>query len=211
MIENFMTSWTSLVGDPIISKWIVLILAVSVALNGYLLKGIAAGGLRGLQPQAVRFRSIGGGGMRAQEKQQEEEAALVEVQRPVQAPVVVYTPPPATQPQRRPALVAPVAKPAGAQFTLSTIDDKLRRQAAMESGSSDSSDGEPDPKPMRTFNECLDIFENGPRPVSVSLSILTDEEVIMLAQNGKIAAYNLEKVLGDLERAVLVRRALICE
>jgi len=43
----------------------------------------------------------------------------------------------------------------------------------------------------------------------VSLSLLNDEEVILLSQNGKIAAYALEKMLGDNERAVLIRRALI--
>ena len=63
----------------------------------------------------------------------------------------------------------------------------------------------------RTLEECIEIYENGPKPVSVALSLLNDEEVIMLAQNGKIAPYALEKVLGDLQRAVLIRRALICE
>ncbi|KAG1844497.1 hypothetical protein F4604DRAFT_84444 [Suillus subluteus] len=57
-VENFMTGWTTLVGDPVLSKWIVLVLAVSVALNGYLLKGIAEGAMRGLQPNNVRFRSV---------------------------------------------------------------------------------------------------------------------------------------------------------
>jgi len=73
---------------------------------------------------------------------------------------------------------------------------------------------------IRSLEECIDIFENGPRPLSASLALLNDEEVILLAQNGKIAAYALEKVLGAgvgvggavaLERAVKVRRALICE
>ncbi|KAJ3559750.1 hypothetical protein NP233_g11184 [Leucocoprinus birnbaumii] len=41
--------------------------------------------------------------------------------------------------------------------------------------------------------------------------MLNDEEVILLAQNGKIAMYALEKVLGndELERAVRIRRALV--
>jgi len=39
----------------------------------------------------------------------------------------------------------------------------------------------------------------------------SNDEVIMLAQNGKIQAYALEKVLGDLEHAVTIRRALICK
>lgn len=42
MIEAFMNEWTHIVGDPVLSKWIVLALAVSVFLNGYLLKGIGA-------------------------------------------------------------------------------------------------------------------------------------------------------------------------
>jgi len=62
---------------------------------------------------------------------------------------------------------------------------------------------------VRSLEECVEIFENGPRPVSVSLSLLNDEEVILLSQTGKIAAYALEKMLGDFERAVTIRRALI--
>jgi hydroxymethylglutaryl-CoA reductase (NADPH) len=34
-------------------------LAAGVILNGYLLKGIAEGAIRGLQPQNVCFRSVG--------------------------------------------------------------------------------------------------------------------------------------------------------
>ncbi|KAG6836715.1 hypothetical protein H0H93_004559 [Arthromyces matolae] len=47
-IEGFMSSWTRLVGDPVLSKWIVVVLAISIMLNGYLLKGIAAGAGAGL-------------------------------------------------------------------------------------------------------------------------------------------------------------------
>lgn len=42
MIEAFMSEWSNVVGDPILSKWIVVALALSVFLNGYLLKGIGA-------------------------------------------------------------------------------------------------------------------------------------------------------------------------
>jgi uncharacterized secreted protein with C-terminal beta-propeller domain len=48
------------------------------------------------------------------------------------------------------------------------------------------------------------------RPVSESLKLLNDEEVIMLSQKGKIQAYALEKMLGDYTRAVKIRRALLC-
>jgi hypothetical protein len=59
LFESFMESWTRLVGDEVLSKWIVLVLAVSVALNGYLLKGIAAGshGARPTTTTSVRFGS----------------------------------------------------------------------------------------------------------------------------------------------------------
>src|SRR5258708_15723785 len=60
MIDSFMSSWTRLVGDPILSKWIVLLLGVSVALNGYLLKGISTGtgSTRSVQQsQGVRFNT----------------------------------------------------------------------------------------------------------------------------------------------------------
>ncbi len=49
---------------------------------------------------------------------------------------------------------------------------------------------------VRSLAECVDIFENGPRPVSDSLALLNDEEVVLLSQDGKIQAYALEKMLG---------------
>lgn len=211
MIETFMTSWTRLVGDPVLSKWIVLVLAISVALNGYLLKGIAAGGIRGLHPQGVRFKSIGGN--REDREKNDEDAAQAEVLKLVESPRITIP----SLPERRniAPMVAPIAIPATpsrAAFILDTVDEKLRQQEAVDRlRDASSSSSSTSPSDTRSLEKCIDIFENGPRPVSVSLSILSDEEVIMLAQNGKIAAYALEKVLGNLERAVRIRRALICE
>lgn len=54
---------------------------------------------------------------------------------------------------------------------------------------------------IRTLEECMQLTQT---PESLS-----DEEVIMLVQKGKMASYALEKVLGDLERAVSIRRALV--
>jgi hypothetical protein len=52
-------------------------------------------------------------------------------------------------------------------------------------------------------------LEDRPRD---SLALLKDKGIILLSQNGKVAAYALEKVLGpaELEWAVRIRRALIC-
>lgn len=43
LLDRFMTAWSQFVGDPVLSKWIVIALAISVFLNGYLLKGITVG------------------------------------------------------------------------------------------------------------------------------------------------------------------------
>ncbi|KAH9913104.1 uncharacterized protein B0H18DRAFT_1088202 [Fomitopsis serialis] len=201
-IENFMSSWSDLVGDPVLSKWIVVLLGLSVALNGYLLRGIAAGSglaaMKAVRDKGVRFRSR----VRSRVRPEREEPEETE---PAPEPVAIHAP------------VAPVTFVAAA-----TVPPAHLREAAIRAPltpaetSSPTSDPESSPfrkessrVSTRTLEECIEIFENGPKPVSVALSLLNDEEVILLAQNGKIAPYALEKVLGDLERAVHVRRALI--
>ena len=60
------------------------------------------------------------------------------------------------------------------------------------------------------MEELITLFE-ATKPASIPLAGMNDEEVIALAQGGKIAPYALEKMLGDYDRAVRVRRALICK
>lgn len=57
--------------------------------------------------------------------------------------------------------------------------------------------------PPRPYNEVLSIFRKD------GTGFLNDEEVILLVQKGMIATYALEKTLGDFERAVVVRRAVL--
>lgn len=106
-------------------------------------------------------------------------------------------------------------KPMRPMLALDLVDRKLEQmtgnQASTSTSTAVNSDDEGDRPKTRTFEECVDIFENGPRPVSESLKRLIDEEVIMLAQKGKIQPYALEKMLGDFTRAVKIRRALICK
>ncbi|PLW32519.1 hypothetical protein PCASD_14658, partial [Puccinia coronata f. sp. avenae] len=40
-LDELMSSWTEFVGDLVMSKWIVIVLGLSVLLNTYLLKEIA--------------------------------------------------------------------------------------------------------------------------------------------------------------------------
>ena len=290
--ETFSSAWTSLVSDPILSKWIMLMLCLSVVLNGYLLRGIAAGlvgsgvfgervvGMGGFRRWAGEAGTREGGtngsegevrfveGVKGEDEVKEDwKMKGGELRREIPSAVVeeksvsVVVPP-----QERPDF--PVAVPAmtPTTFTLKEVDRKLKAgknhphnhphvvanptppatstdgsspwlsssssttslscNTDESSSSSSSAPGSPlptSPPPpamtIRSLEECIDIFGNGPRPLSASLALLNDEEVILLAQNGKIAAYALEKVLGagvgvggavELERAVRVRRALIC-
>ena len=222
IIENFMSSWTTLVGDPVLSKWIVVILGISVFLNGYLLKGIAAGmSLPGKKSGGVRFRSRAAfrTGDPSEPLDSEEKVkcapALPPVIMPSIGPVVaeaVPAPaPPVAAPIKKVLAVDVPKQPSQGQVLsmpvdLNTVDAKLEKErlAAERAERQKTED-------VRPLAELVEIFEQGPRPVSASLALLTDEEVILLCQTGKIAAYALEKVLNDLERAVSIRRALICK
>ena len=232
IIDDFMSSWTKLVGDPILSKWIVVMLALSISLNGYLLKGLAAGlGFNGAfdgfpKKGGVRFEGdsneveVEDDKEKAAQRQHHHSLALNRVSTPnlvLTAPLVE----PAVVVDKRPAFSSPKAVPASL-FTLEDVDRKLKAQLALAPPSPDpstapSSDSEGvsslQEVHVRSLAECVDVFENGPRPVSESMALLNDEEVILLTQTGKIAPYALEKVLGPkaLERAVKIRRAIICE
>ncbi len=227
-IENFMSSWSSLVGDPVVSKWIVALLAVSVALNGYLLKGIAAGSglaaMRAVRSQGVRFRSRARSIVKiADEPEAEEEQEHSPVFAPITfmasaAPVVLApAPAPAPEPQLAPINRPPPLTIFSRPLNLETVDKKLqdalpiRSPPPVEPITPESREVEPTEVEVRSLAECVDVFENGPRPVAVALKTLNDEEVILLCQTGKIAAYALEKMLADLDRAVRIRRALICK
>lgn len=228
-----MSTWTRLVGDPILSKWIVVALAISITLNGYLLKGISAGVVGGRNVESL---GVGLSGVKGAVRFEEADSGADEDSE-VEEEVIV-----------RPETINVKPFPSGnvASFSMEDVDKKLQTARRLmikpkavvapvipadqprTTGSSSSSLSSltavaqtPVPsfnKPIsvptstRTLAECIDIFENGPRPLSESLALLNDEEIIMLAQDGKVAAYALEKVLGsaELERAVRIRRALIC-
>ncbi|TFK20528.1 hypothetical protein FA15DRAFT_659042 [Coprinopsis marcescibilis] len=233
LVESFMSSWTKLVGDPIMSKWIVLLLIISIVLNGYLLRGIALGaGVNGLGVLLVGGRK---GGVRFEEGEDVKEDAAV--QKPSANGPNSSTTPTASVTRVQSKVDASQQPPVAPQVTinLEDVDRKLKAQRRLTvtskntglaspvslanttpslSSSEASDEDEPAyPEGRRSLEECIEIFENGPRPVSKALSLLNDEEVILLAQSGKIAAYALEKVLGagplELERAVRIRRALI--
>lgn len=266
--ENFLSAWTTLVGDPVLSKWIVLALVASVTLNAFLLKGIAFAsgqgvlmGIGGLVP-SVRFsagtfasgreraRRRGRDDERSEESEKEDgtdgEGKPEKPRRslPVLTPINTGSSPvssethakakahserlreafakkvqemPPAAPLVHPEPVRPsVASVAVNSLALDLVDQKLAQAQAKKglqldlSSSSSVPSPESETRETRSLEECVDIFENGPRPVSVSLALLNDEEVIILCKAGRIQAYALEKMLGNFERAVRIRRALIC-
>uniref|UniRef100_A0A0W0GEY0 3-hydroxy-3-methylglutaryl coenzyme A reductase n=1 Tax=Moniliophthora roreri TaxID=221103 RepID=A0A0W0GEY0_MONRR len=212
-LESFMTNWSRLVGDPLMSKWIVVVLAISISLNGYLLKGIAAGlaGKGATKGSGVRFSGS--------TEEETPAPAPAPAPAPIAAPLKKEIEIAKISPPTPPAVMSPPRSPSKrpTTFTLDDVDRRLRARrltmSPLSSTSTTSSDNEDSPteETVRSLEECIDVFENGPRPLSVSLGLLNDEEVILLCQNGKIAAHALEKVLGnsELERAVRIRRALI--
>ncbi|KAI1783641.1 mannosyl oligosaccharide glucosidase-domain-containing protein [Ganoderma leucocontextum] len=132
------------------SEWVVALLAVSVALNGDSLKGIAA--------------SSGLAAMRAARSQG----------------------PPAELGNRR-------------QEAPGRPSHQVTGSPPVEPIAPESREVEPAHVEVRSLAECVDVFENGPRPVSVAFKTLNDEEVILLCQTSKIVPYALEKMLGDFD------------
>ncbi|EFN88878.1 3-hydroxy-3-methylglutaryl-coenzyme A reductase isoform X2 [Harpegnathos saltator] len=60
------------------------------------------------------------------------------------------------------------------------------------------------PEVPRSVKKCLEIYKS-----ELGANALTDEEVIELVKHKHIAAYQLEKAVGDMERGVGIRRLMI--
>ncbi|TXT13281.1 hypothetical protein VHUM_00648 [Vanrija humicola] len=226
-IDNFMSEWSTLVGDPVLSKWIVVVLFISVLLNGYLLKGIASNSIGGQGPVAAAaqalvgvFEAVDQPRRRARspstlEKYRAQRSADARQHLPNGTAhksrasngaangvangvangttngaangansIPIHVTPPAAQ------VVPVIAKP---------VLDK--RNSPPSSSQSQLAFGG---NSRRSLEECIEVFAGG-----VGVTNLSDEEVILLVQKGKIAPYSLEKTLKDNDRAVRVRRAVV--
>jgi hydroxymethylglutaryl-CoA reductase (NADPH) len=227
-IDHFMSEWTQLVGDPVLSKWIVVALGISVLLNGYLLKGIASNSIGGKGPVAAAAQALAGvfeASLSAQptktEKRDWTGSLQVETGRlngkdtqktPRAARFADNVPPTLTYP----APVAGDLTPKHSERQERVNGDALGQVVVpaepripviaepRANGYSSSNENSPMAFGRRTLEECVDIFAGG-----VGAANLSDEEVILLVEKGKVAPYALEKALKDLERAVKIRRAVI--
>nr|ODO00862.1 hydroxymethylglutaryl-CoA reductase (NADPH) [Cryptococcus depauperatus CBS 7855] len=205
--DHLMSEWTSLVGDPVLSKWIVVFFGISIMLNGYLLKGIALNNMGGKGPVAVaaqalvgifdaergrRESAIGGAGGRApvNKERDGEVTPKVEGKKSSRAGTNV----PVIKEPQCPAFTFTDTTP-----TANSHFNGFPEAEPIDSNHNTLSHG------RRPFNECVDIYAGG-----VGAHLLSDEEIVMLVQKGKIASYALEKAFkNNLARAVRIRRAVI--
>ncbi|KAJ7652207.1 hydroxymethylglutaryl-coenzyme A reductase-domain-containing protein [Mycena rosella] len=235
-IDTALSTWTRLVGDPVLSKGIVGMLVLSVLLNAYLIRGVG------------RAR---GGGVRFEEKRETEAEVKgareeeVKVKREAEQDgwardIVEASASAVASGSNESANVVPLsivhaqtpAPNAGVvpTFSLEDVDRRLRARGrglrsqtparrardedvdvdVEEEQEAEEAEGEHEPRPLP---ELVALLERAPK--SSGLRDMNDEEVVLLAQAGKVAGYALEKVLAPaqepegLERAVRVRRALI--
>lgn len=244
IFDQFLSDWTTIVGDPIMSKWIIITLGVSILLNGFLLKGIASGSALG--------SSSGGGAAAAAavllgaweivdwnnpldqpapgstparnqnvnlRLSLERETGLLKYQRDhhrdAQAHILAPLPTrsdPLTTPTNGPA--KPIEKPMPTLVvSSSTPIDKVILGGPSDRPALDGLANGNGPVPiskhtalgMRSIEECQEIMKGG-----LGAYELNDEELILLTQKGKIPPYSLEKALQNCERAVKIRRAVIC-
>jgi hydroxymethylglutaryl-CoA reductase (NADPH) len=221
-IDHFMSEWTQLVGDPVLSKWIVVALGISVLLNGYLLKGIASNSIGGKGPVAAAAQALAGvfepsvpsdqsklkrlsSGLSLEKYKQERGREAREAITPrrksfsseVQAHALHRAPSAGGDktPKREDGMGHVVVPPTP---RVPVIAEPRLPKSSSGSSLNTTTFG------RRPLEECVEIFAGG-----VGANNLSDEEVILLVEKGKIAPYALEKALKNLERAVRVRRAVI--
>lgn len=222
VLDSFMSGWTVIVGDPVISKWISLALVISIFLNAYLLKGIATGNAalaEGNAAGAAAFAAARmiGAHLNRQEGGVVTDSPLQKAVKPVQTDA---TSDKLSEYHRNLAKdAASHNKPS--DIVINSIEKPTKRQSTTDTIRSPSSQDESNSTPQqasisingistddsgetRTLEEVLEIYADG-----AGVLMLSDEEVILLVQKGKIAGYSLEKSLQDHERAVRIRRATI--
>jgi hydroxymethylglutaryl-CoA reductase (NADPH) len=146
--------------DPVLSKWIVIALAMSVALNGYLFNAARWG----IKDPNIADHPINRQHLAEAQKFNDTDNATL--------PLGEYMPPSQKQ----------------------TDEDGLRSGAQTPA---------PRDGPQRSKEELEQML------LEKRAHELTDEEVVTLAQAGKIPSYALEKTLKDFTRAVKIRRTIV--
>ncbi|KAK4521341.1 Translation initiation factor 3 subunit b [Mucor velutinosus] len=166
LLAEIYNSYNVYAQDPVISKWVVAILMVSILLNTYLFE-IAKYNRQTMQRTHLT---------------------------PIQEHNSVHTTSPrvssAIIPSPLPSSNLTISRGSYQSTTISRQRHKKFQKHQLG---------------IRTVEECLHILKN----TDQGASNLADEEIILLIQHAHIAPYALEKILGDLERAVHIRKTVI--
>lgn len=177
MVGSLLTS----LEDPVLSKWIIIALALSVGLNGYLFN-VARWGIK--DPNAPEGQIDRKELAKATDFNDTSSASL---------PLGEYIPP------SRIATPAPVANGTGpSPGTPAATDDETDLSMKRVNGAPPA-----DSLELRKMSELEVLLKEDRAPE------MTDEEIVFMAMNGKIPGYALEKKLKDFTRAVKIRRSII--
>ncbi|KAF9362828.1 3-hydroxy-3-methylglutaryl-coenzyme A (HMG-CoA) reductase isozyme [Mortierella sp. NVP85] len=183
-LERLFGLWSYLIQDPVLSKYISLMLAASLLLNIFLLN-VAKQSRQAPTTAPVQAPSAPSG-------------PSTTTVTTVVATTTKISGPTSTQAQ---AHKIPVVVPIKAQPThVQKVESLPEPKAVVESLL--AKDGEW--ALVRPLEECLALVKTPGGAASV-----TDEELVMLVNSNKVPSYALEKTLGDPTRAVKIRRALI--
>ena len=224
VLDSLVIGWSNIVGDPVISKWMSIALAISVFLNTYLLKGIATGNAAVAEGNAAGAAAFAAARMigahlnfeKAQteaspqrrrprklsdklganlEKYHERMAQISAEKASTKLAKLPTAPNDAgsSVERSRPSNLVTAAEGEGPYVPPSNI---RLRPITQDDGSS--------PAEVRPLQELIELYAGG-----AGVFFLSDEEIIVLAQKGKIAGHALEKLLQDNDRAVRIRRSLI--
>lgn len=171
--------------DPVLSKWIIVALAMSVALNGYLFNAARWG----IKDPNIPFHPIDRQELAQAQKFNETDSATLPLGEfvPPGTPVKPLTPA-LTDDEGDQLSMRPLKKKEPNNKSQAQLD-LLKAQSCLVT--------------QRTSAE-LDKMLKEQRAHE-----LTDEELVLLSLRGKIPGYALEKTLKDFTRAVKIRRSII--
>ncbi|CAG8513664.1 13118_t:CDS:2 [Ambispora gerdemannii] len=216
-VDSVMELWSYFVQDPVLSKWISLGLSLSIFLNVYLLNSSKAAHNitrysksstelniqeKGSSSSSTELNiqekgsSSSSTELNIQEKGSSSSSTVAILEKKTHSNSTRQIENISSNPQKNVSNTAVMAVNA----TSDIFEQKEKTESSISLTKHVDS-----PSKSRSIDELLKILktpEQGP-------SALNDDEILQLAMNGKIAQYALEKTLGNLERAVKIRRVLI--
>ncbi|KAF9946601.1 3-hydroxy-3-methylglutaryl-coenzyme A (HMG-CoA) reductase isozyme [Mortierella alpina] len=178
-VEKMFGLWSYLIQDPVLSKYISLMLAASLLLNIFLLNVAKQSRQAPPAPTPAQTTST--------------VTTVVATTTKIAAAAT-------TTHGRKSSITATTSsvkvQPTHVQRVASLPEPKAVVESALVK--------EGDWALVRPVEECMELIKS-----DAGAKAITDEELVMLVNSNKIPSYALEKTLGDLTRAVKIRRALI--